>query len=154
MNNKEIAARLRGLTVPSLDSMAKRIVALADEIYPPTKVIDLSVLIESGIDCEFSDNKNDWFVGLLVNFSDIDYRDPIARWKYCRPRMNHVHAWMGGKCPLPDGLLIKLHFRFHAPREETVYNELRWGCNDMASDIIAFEVLGKAENYMFPWESK
>jgi hypothetical protein len=122
---------------------------------PPKRVIDLTVLIESGIDCEVSDSGTSWAIIKLVHVDDEYYRTSGSSWNKCRPRMNHVHAWMGGKCPLPEGFLIKLYFRFHAPREDTEYHELRWEWKDMASDIIAFEVLGKAdESWVYEWEAK
>jgi hypothetical protein len=61
---------------------------------PANKVIDLSVLIDSQIDCEFSDDGDVWATSNLSWLvRSGDYVDKAQHaWKYCKPRMNHIHA--------------------------------------------------------------
>lgn len=65
------------------------------EIAPAKTPVDLSVLVNSGVDCEFWDGNEDIkFFGMLNNIiSDEKYRyiDREESWPYCQPRMNH---WM------------------------------------------------------------
>jgi len=127
---------------------------------PAKKVIDLSVLIDSQIDCEFSDHTN---FHLVLKRSLIEARETgtgrfrcelRTLWKYCRPRMNHIHAWQGGECPLPEGFRVKVWFRDGSESTRSIAsgNGLYWGQNNHGSDIIAFEVLGLADGYVMPWE--
>ena len=130
-------------------------------IKPTKKVIDLSVLIDSQIDCEFD---NGAVIAKLVSVKEDyegifyssnhkkaqDYRD-------CRPRMNHIHAWQGGEWPLPEGFMVKVCMRDAASylggivlsRSATLAD---WSHGNHPEDIITFEVLGLAEGYVMPWE--
>ena len=124
-------------------------------IKPAKKVIDLSVLIESGIDIEFSLDGEVWYVDglnriLYEGYSGKEY----AEWKYCRPRMNHIHAWQGGECPLPEGFRVKFWWRSGEEGDagDAFYLGLRWSNEKRESDIIQFEVLGLADGYVMPWE--
>ena len=129
------------------------------EIEPEPKIIDLSVLIESGIDCEFSDDGESWGIGTL----DKNYQSGLYlyqdvnnfSWRYCRPRMNHPHHWEGGACPLPEGFKIELTFR--NGEKIVVNNEYfipRWAHWNTDGDIIAFRVLKIADGWKMPWEVK
>ena len=109
-------------------------------IKPTKKVIDLSVLVESGIDVELGDFQGVFFLGghlthIIEKGSSSMYRtfDSTNAHSYARPRMNHIHAWQGGDCPLPEG--------FNWTHD-----------SDSREDIIAFEVLGLADGYVMPWE--
>lgn len=124
------------------------------------KVVDLSVLLASGIDCEFVDDKTDstWFVGKLKRIlSDsrkhIYEKDSGASWKYCRPRMNHWHSWQGGQCPLPEGFEVEVLFQ-DGSRCVGVTTRFRWAYLNTVSDIIAFRVINLAANYCYPWEQE
>jgi len=150
-----------GRYVANLDSamLSPNFEKWCKERFEPTKkVIDLSVLIESGIDCEFSNS--DRFdlairrslVGILRNGNLECEMGTI--WKYCRPRMNHTHAWQGGECPLPEGLLMAFWFRGDSYMITTNYMIMSWTNEGEASGIIAFEVLGLADGYVMPWESE
>ena len=131
-------------------------------IKPTKKVIDLSVLIESGIDCEFQSRSTAyWVVGKLRHQVSGSKRPTyhIHRgnqgFAKCQPRMNHKHAWQGGDCPLPEGFEVQLWDRYgrDAVRTTASGNGLEWhNFNPMSSDIIAFEVLGLADGYVMPWE--
>ena len=133
-------------------------------IKPTQKVIDLSVLIESGIDCEFSDCdfKQYTGVGILSSIlggqtqpfvlSDaVGYNN--AKYEQCRPRMDHKHAWQGGECPLPEGFRVNVYYR-----DGDVWNNdeatsfEKWAHTKAGNDIIAFEILGLADGYVMPWE--
>ncbi len=128
----------------------------------PKKPVDLSVLIDSSIDCEFWDDADQKFpvIGKLTElgnpcisykYVDVDGMD----YKYCRPRMNHVHAWQGGECPLPDGLRVKVFYQ-NPHIEPAIYEvgsyNLTWHWYGTESDIIAFEVVGLVDGYCWPWE--
>tara|TARA_B110000977_G_C10941837_1_gene441184 strand:+ start:152 stop:715 length:564 start_codon:yes stop_codon:yes gene_type:complete len=135
-------------------------------IKPTKKVIDLSILVNSGIDCEFSIHADFHFLLnrklIEVPKADVNLLDGTAHfgcessclWQYCRPRMNHIHAWQGGECPLPEGFRIKVWFRngdeIHS--SDASYLNLRWSNKKLDSDIIAFEVLGLADGYVMPWD--
>ena len=128
-------------------------------IKPTKKVIDLSVLID-GIDCEFDDRGNTSAIAKLetITTSRVDeafvyISDKGLYWDRCRPRMNHKHAWQGGKCPLPKGFRVKVWWRDSLCDTITgLADEMNWQDNANPHDIIAFEVLGLADGYVMPWE--
>jgi hypothetical protein len=132
----------------------------AKPIKPKKKVIDLSVLIESGIDVEVSqDGKGQWYLGgQLVQIHDGIHRyecfNSTQYEKQCRPRMSHIHAWQGGECPLPEGFMVKVWWRNSTRGDVSAVNNLalRWSNKNYPSDIIAFEILGLADGYVMPWE--
>ena len=124
------------------------------------KPVDLSVLIESGIDCEFKELiTNFWFVGKLKNIRDAGaspYKDGHTYWDHCHPRMNHIHAWQGGECPLPEGFVIKLYkWSVHQPSrvvEVTTSEEWLNALSHLHTTVYGFEVIGLADGYCWPWE--
>jgi hypothetical protein len=136
---------------------------------PAKKVIDLSVLIDSQIDCEFwhssrypnqnevgklgdlTDFTNGWFYSTL-KIPDMPNGNSNGQWKYCRPRMNHKHAWVGGECPLPEGFRVMLTLRDGTKINHSSKTKLTWGHDGGYADIITFEVLGLADGYVMPWE--
>jgi len=123
-----------------------------DKDKPELKKIDMSVCIESGIDCEFSfDFDVAVSIGKLAKISDNGYEDTqVDYFDYCRPRMNHIHACPDGfdKCPLPEGFLIKAYY-IGSPTQNGLkqlsvvsgYKTYIW------TNVIAFEVTGIAEGY-------
>ena len=134
-------------------------------IKPTKKVIDLSVLIDSQIDCEFTDaNEAGIFISKVIKQSrrislalpEYRYYDVDGdTWNRCRPRMNHKHAWQGGACPLPEGFKVKVWWRTGGEGDAEMmlrHLDLRWSNEKRQSDIIAFEVLGVADGYVMPWE--
>ena len=130
-------------------------------IKPTKKVIDLTVLIESGIDCEFSDDFSSHLtIGTLLRITDCasyPYETDNSKDEVhgeCRPRMNHIHAWQGGECPLPEGFRVKFWWRSGEEGDvgDAFYLGLRWSNEKRESDIIQFEVLGLADGYVMPWE--
>ena len=124
---------------------------------PTKKTIDLSVLIDSQIDCEFSEGIS-WFFSTLKHHSNGVYMDVTSSvWDKCKPRMNHKHAWQGGECPLPEGFEVKVWYRDDSRCTDTllnsgVYTNTGWVHRNNGRDIIAFEVLGVADGYVMPWE--
>ena len=127
---------------------------------PTKKVIDLSVLIESGIDCEFKDDISErTTIGKLLKITNDDsypYKTRNSRvdgYDQCKPRMNHKHAWQGGECPLPEGFEVKVWLR--GGGDSAIYSSAKgeaWAWNYRPQDIMAFEVLGLADGYVMPWE--
>ena len=124
-----------------------------DELYKPTKkVIDLSVLIESGIDCEFSDHTN---FHLVLKRSLIEARETGTGrfrcelrdlWKYCRPRMNHKHAWLHNNCPI-EGFVVRAWFdKEDFTTVDTSFNIINW------NNVIWVEFLELEDGYVMPWE--
>ena len=122
------------------------------------KVIDLSVLIESGIDCEFKDSDE---TGLLISklsrqsgpSEEYRYYDgEDTSWNECQPRMNHIHAWQGGECPLPEGFMANTFMSDTASYLGVLATNEDWSHGNHSADIIAFEVLGLADGYVMPWE--
>ncbi|MFT5518608.1 MAG: hypothetical protein ACI9RI_000874 [Oceanospirillaceae bacterium] len=138
--------------------------ALSAGILKPTKkVIDLSVLIDSQIDCEFkyggSLTPKSWFIDKLTEIHNEanTYKPSLQGYTtYCRPRMNHKHAWDGGNCPLPEGFVVEVWWRDGSDDVRTINrgNGLYWGHNNHASDIIHFKVLRVADGYVMPGESE
>jgi hypothetical protein len=130
---------------------------------PKKKVIDLSVLIDSQIDCEFKYGgkltPQVWFVDKLTEIHNEanTYKPSLQGYTtYCRPRMNHIHAWQGGECPLPEGFMVKVWCRdMRKSLSGNRATEFNWTYDsDSREDIIAFEVLGVADGYVMPWESE
>ena len=135
-------------------------------IKPTQKVIDLSVLIGSRIDCEFTDNC--WQAHSYIDIlTDIECNavhpyttdDVDISYNKCRPRMNHIHAWQGDECPLPEGFMVKVWYRngissmCNHIKDHNKATNLRWStCASFKEEIIAFEVLGLADGYVMPWE--
>jgi hypothetical protein len=127
-------------------------------IKPAKKVIDLSCVVGSGIDCEFSDNDQDYSIGCLTNINNknkykFSFGNGDINFKYCRIRQSpHVHFWQGAeKCPLPDGLKVRLVFHEHGFYERfiiTGQDEFKW------QYVIGFEVLGVADGYRYEWEEE
>lgn len=130
-------------------------------IKPEKKIIDLSVVIKSGIDCVFlnpvqftsgykfydklSCIGNDSIEGLF-------YKDSQGRsFRYCSIRQNQWFAWLGGERPLPEGLNVQVIDRNGSNKSgEPV--EFDWKYKGTHIDIIAFKVLGVADGYKYEWE--
>lgn len=126
-------------------------------IKPKLKPVDMSVLIASGIDCEFTSrsDKSHWYIGKLRSIDSFYYPTWNAPHIYCHPRMNHIHAWQGGECPLPEGFRVRAFLRKKGAGidgKEVSLGKLEWNHEDCRGDIIGFEVLGLDEGYCWPWE--
>ncbi len=127
-------------------------------VPPKKQVIDLSVLIKSQIDCEFSTNPDHVHISKLSAITDGgNYIASLTEFTYkrCRPRMNHLHAWQGGECPLPEGLEVKLYFRdSDFSPQDLALKEYDWGHSNDRGDIMAFEILSKLDGWIWPFESE
>jgi hypothetical protein len=155
MNNIDKVTELQRIISTAQDD-------LAELMKPTKKVIDLSVLIESGIDCEFKDDFSSHItIGTLLRITDCpsypyetdNSKDEVH--EECQPRMNHKHAWQGGECPLPEGFRVRVWRRgMHKPLLIKNPQEIDWTYDsDSDEDIICFEVLPKlADGYVMPWE--
>jgi len=142
------------------ESIEMRLKALELRIYgentvkpePKTKRIDMSVCIESGIDCEFSCSleqpEDVWSYGKLKAIDGEDDMPHLTHdnnwYEHCRPRMNHIHACPNGfdKCPLPEGFKIKWWFNIDGESSESLSHCLMWDKN-----VTMFEVTGIAEGF-------
>lgn len=128
---------------------------------PQKKPVDLSVLVDSGIDIEVSVNDK-WRIGKLESIVECCYliQGSSRGWTKCRPRMNHVHAWQGGECPLPGGLKIKVYtcYSGKVKESETTTGDglkaARWGGWQVGAGdpTVGFEILGLMDGYCWPWE--
>ena len=128
---------------------------------PKIKKIDLTVCIGSAIDMEVSNSnftgKPAIAVGPLYHVLNSDcYTDGYNNFQYCRARENHWHHWLGGECPLPEGLVIKLCFGKDEPctkEPRTKYSGERyasiWRLTKGNDRIVAFKVLGCAEGWEY-----
>lgn len=142
-------------------------------IKEESKIIDMSVAIKSGVDCEFSERRDFhpgsplWIGALKADCSEDTGPAGAAPYKskhtgnydtsghtYCRIRENHIHYWGGGEFPLPAGLEVKLHYRIGDPVTCTNYVKRNWKSTGNAGcgDIIGFEVLGVADGYVYSKE--
>lgn len=125
------------------------------------KVVDLSVLIKSGIDCEFlcQGDGETWYIGVLEKITlghyDGDYQlyDGVSSAYECRPRMNHWHNWQGGDCPLPEGFEVEVLIRGGTKYKDHSVNFV-WHHDSGYNNIIAFRVIGLMEDYRWPWEKE
>jgi hypothetical protein len=130
------------------------------------KVIDLSRLIDSGIDCEFSDSEdfNLVSIGQLAGIfiSTDSYKMPYSTthgrvYPYATPRLDHWMHWDGRSTePLPDGLMIEWKMGPGPGYEGAVESQkIMWGYHledDDYDNVTAFRVVGLAEDYKWPWE--
>ena len=127
-------------------------------IKPKTKIIDMSHLIKSGIDCEFSRGDMWRMLSGLVEVqvnpgSSHHYITTIGQhWKQCRPRMNHKMFHDGGDCPLPEGFEVEVYFRDGSIQvcDPTV---MAWGQDKHPCDIIGYKIVGLADGWAYPWEA-
>ena len=131
-------------------------------IKPAKKIIDMAHFIESGIDMEFWDDASDSYTNISILDSinvglNYAFVSKISRYKHCRPRMNHIHAWQGGECPLPEGFKVRLMFRDGAAVVTHTYSDLKWVSSEFKvfthADIIGYEILGLADGWAYTWES-
>tara|TARA_R110000868_G_scaffold284591_1_gene545051 strand:- start:298 stop:831 length:534 start_codon:yes stop_codon:yes gene_type:complete len=121
-------------------------------IKPTKKVIDLSVLIESGIDCEFYDeldfDEEELRIGFLtsIDCSGHPYSLGCDVYSFCQPRMNHIHAWQGGECPIEGFVARAWYDKEDFLTVHTSFNSIDW------SKIMYVEFLEVEHGYVMPWE--
>jgi hypothetical protein len=124
-------------------------------IKPTKKVIDLAVLIDSQIDCEFQGSSSmSWAIGKLRHHVSCSKKPmyhmhwDIQGFTKCRPRRGHKHAWDGGECPI-EGFVV----RAWVDKQDfltvlTSSNSIDW------SKIMYVEFLETEHDYVMPWESE
>jgi hypothetical protein len=138
---------------PTKDSPSTASHRLNWRIKPTKKVIDLAVLIDSQIDCEFDNRGNTSSIAKLETIipsrddgAFVYINDKGLYWDRCQPRMNHKHAWQGGECPI-EGFVV----RAWIDKEDfltvlTSSNSIDW------SKIMYVEFLETEHDYVMPWE--
>lgn len=113
------------------------------------KPVDLSVLIKSGVDCEFWDSGQEFHViGKMIEVeTDTTYKYvdvDSTNYMHCRPRMNHIHAIALAEyeetIPVVVRDLEKAGFKFN-------YKVVNW-----TDRILLIEFTGLADGYCWPWE--
>ena len=136
------------------------------EPKPKQKTIKLDEMVGSDIDCEFSNmatpfkDRHDIYIGQLTGFDTsiknkkFYIKDNVSKHYKCRIRQDHRHHWNGGDCPLPEGLDVEIEFRESGREPTDNYRNLRWSHTGGVWDIIAFKVLGTAENFKYEWQIK
>lgn len=109
-------------------------------IAPEAKIIPMEILINSGIDCEFWDDRGqDKRIGQLMELADDEWGfvDRNANsFRNCRPRMSHWMSW--------DACAYKINKHFTKWLDE--YFE--WG-----EGVNGFFITCVKEGYRFAWES-
>ena len=126
------------------------------------KVIDLTPLIDSGLDCEFrvARRQSTPRIGKLEAVrADAGYVyffcEGVGEYTKCQPRMSpHVHYWAGGNvCPVPEGFVIRVHWQADDTFVGAEYNEYTNGYTtwDWGS-ITAFRILRVADGYVIGGE--
>ena len=119
-------------------------------IKPTKKVIDLSVLIESGIDCEFSDSGDkNWHINKVAEgiYQGSLYSTELGEYfEQCKPRMNHKHAWQSGECPIEGFVARAWYDKEDFLTVHTSFNSIDW------SKIMYVEFLEVEHGYVMPWE--
>lgn len=139
----------------SLNASFERLKA-SHEKQEGKKVIDLSVLIKSGIDCALWDEGDSMpRIAPLLELTTgrvYKYLGTAEAYRYCTPRMTpHVHYWAGGECPLPEGFVVKLYFRNNTTCVTGDYIGMEWGA-DHPNRIIGFEVLLVVDGWKLPFD--
>jgi len=127
---------------------------------PQPKIIDLNMMIGSDIDMEFGNKtRHGDTIGKLDYIDEHGYFNSYSDnyYKECRIRQDHWHSWQGGECPLPEGLEIEVKYRrknLIDKRNGHCDYGTAWLWDGGHDDIIAFKVLGTAENWEYEWESE
>ena len=121
-----------------------------ERFEPAKKVIDLSVLIESGIDCEFSDSGDkNWHINKVAEgiYQGSLYSTELGEYfEQCKPRMNHKHAWQSGECPIEGFVARAWYDKEDFLTVHTSFNSIDW------SKIMYVEFLEVEHGYVMPWE--
>lgn len=111
------------------------------------KPVDLSWLVDSGVDCEFSHDRGNWFISKLRNIgSELYFSENLGGFDYCRPRMNHPMVLTQKQVDLiPDG------FEFCLSKRVESYQGL--DPNDKGAMVyFIFTFTGLSDGCFWPWE--
>lgn len=112
-------------------------------IAPTLKPVDMSVLVSSGIDCEFGTSDNEWYPwsSPLVGEKECTYfplgapKRGIYAYSHCRPRQDYWHSLMN--C---ETLMIK------------ALEDAGFLININLNEAVQFN--GLQPNRCYPWEAK
>ncbi len=139
--------------------------SLRVDLEPEKKVIDLSTVINSGVDCEFWGilEENIGFRGQLEGIGSclrVEYKAEDETWYgACRIREGYYHGWKGGReCPLPEGLRVKVYTRdgrWHILETRGYAKWSTWCWYDEIqgpNDVIGFEVISVAMGWKYAYE--
>jgi hypothetical protein len=117
------------------------------------KVIDLTPLMWSGLDCEFwNDDQQTPTISPLISM-DKEFLEAKESYFFenCQPRMSpYIHYWRGesDKCPVPEGFEVRLHLREGSTHVYKVdAGEWRWSHIQSPVDIIGIEFIAVKEGY-------
>lgn len=152
----DMSATIRGIFKFALQHAEER---------PKLKPVDLSVLVDSEIDCEFGSEAG-LLIGPLTAITGFEKAENVyhslgGHWgRQCRPRMNHIHAFHND-FRLPEGLVVRVHFIDGTGKRRTkVYpsdkDPIRETSaeNGIVSFVVGVEVLELADNFCWPWEAQ
>jgi len=164
-NGFETLAGRQGLKIAGLLCFGPNLNSNLREYYvnqpkPVKKIIDLSCVVDSDIDCEF-DNTNTFDKNSGIgNLTDVDLNSEFAylhnnNWWYvnCRIRQDKWMYWGGGDCPLPEGFIVVLEFNDKTTLKVDNYTSLNWS-RSKNNCIRAFKVIGVAENARYEWQKE
>jgi hypothetical protein len=122
-------------------------------IKPVLKVIDLTPLMWSGLDCEFwNDDQQTPTISPLISM-DKEFLEAKESYFFenCQPRMTpYIHYWRGesAKCPVPEGFEVRLHLRDGSDHlEPDDAGEWRWSNLSSPEDIIGIEFIAVIDTY-------
>jgi len=126
-------------------------------IIPLTFIICFTIRLNNGVDCEFSDNGEEWFIYKLEgNIGDTrPFIDCLQRdWRHCRPRYDEWLAHMGDKCPVPEGFIGWVRLAIGVETYCHNMTNTDWGNNLLTPDyrIVAFMITGIVEGYQLKGE--
>jgi len=125
---------------------------IAEKLEPEIKPVDMSVLVNSGIDCLFSmrvgfDNSPVMCHLKCISPNGFTSEDDLL-WNYCKPRMNYWFSTENFKNV--KGLMGKLE---EAGFElEVMYKTIYIMGSDYITAITAFTIKGLQDGYCWPWE--
>jgi hypothetical protein len=113
-------------------------------LLPKHTAVDMHILINSGIDCEFFDGY-EWSIGyrgeLLEVISYREYSDGDGGYRKCRPRMNHWHSFSN-----------TTHW---ANIKDLVIDLVKAGFSIVFDDGLGeFKFEGLREGFIYPWEAE
>lgn len=133
--------------------------AIAEQLKPKLKPVDMSVFIGSGIDCEFSNNLVEFAIAYLKKIKEPNYPYVFrnAGWTYCKPRMDY---WFSPLNFIDAGLIIgelrlagfKVDVEYYY--KDVVHASGNWGASGGVepAGILSFKISGLQDGYCWPWE--
>lgn len=135
------ALRASGWSTDDINNLTK------PSVIPKKKKIDMTRLIASQVDCEFTDHNGRSYISKLDKIDKYFWSDKnnhgCGGEPKCKPRHNHLHAFVGSTNPLPDGVLVKVrNFNTLVMSGTAVTSQ-----DIMWQNVIHFEVIGPADGF-------